>query len=65
MLMWKKLKSFLYHILGFKRKEKEDEHSEDKSDGNFSTECRVLECDIIEIEEIEENSENVEENFII
>ena len=48
-----------------KRKEKEDEHSEDKSDGNFSTECRVLECDIIEIEEIEENSEDSEENFII
>ena len=63
--MWKKLKSFLYHIFGFKRKEKEDEHSEDKSDGNFSTECRVLECDIIEIEEIEENSGDTEENFII
>ena len=63
--MWKKLKSFLYHIFDFKRKEKEYGHSEDKSDGNFSTECRVLECDIIEIEEIEENSENPEENFII
>ena len=63
--MWKKLKSLLYHLFNLKRKEKEDEHSEDKSDENFSTECRVLECDIIEIEEIEENSENVEENFII
>ena len=64
--MWKKLKSFLSRIFGFKRKEEnENGNSDEKSDENFSTECRVLECDIIDIEEIEENVEDSEENFII
>lgn len=64
--MWKKLKSFLSRIFGFKRKEEnENGNSDEKSDEKFSTECRVLECDIIDIEEIEENVEDSEENFTI